>query len=125
MDALLSLLFVVDFIQTCSSFVCFSFFFFSVDGNWSAWSEWAPCSKTCGGGLQKRLRNCSNPTPANGGKPCEGAVMETKKCSLTPCPGLLRSTLTWSSGAPNLLAVKIRKSLFVYSVRHALKFYNQ
>ena len=44
----------------------------SRDGEWSEWGGWSECSKTCGGGVQYRERNCSNPAPANGGKECEG-----------------------------------------------------
>ena len=53
----------------------------TVDGGWSSWS---PCSVSCGGGV--RARNCSNPTPAHGGKPCSGDATET--CNTQLCPGM-------------------------------------
>lgn len=65
--------------------LCFPF---SVHGSWSFWSTWTPCSKTCGVGFQKRVRDCKNPAPVNGGKPCKGVPIETKQCSVQLCPGL-------------------------------------
>ena len=68
----------------------FIFFFnFIVDGNWTSWSMWPSCSKSCGNGFQNRTRNCTNPAPANGGKLCSGDVTETRICNLKLCPGLL------------------------------------
>ena len=66
----------------------YSFFTCKVDGGYSPWSEFGPCSKSCGtGGLQKRYRTCSNPAPMNGGKPCFGHPYQTRVCSVIPCPG--------------------------------------
>ncbi|XP_078373577.1 properdin-like [Oculina patagonica] len=70
-----------------------------VNGNWSSWSEWAPCSTTCGKGLKKRMRNCTNPAPANGGKSCYGVAIETKSCSLKFCP-VDGNWSSWSEWAP-------------------------
>ncbi|RUS74981.1 hypothetical protein EGW08_017248, partial [Elysia chlorotica] len=34
----------------------------AVDGAWSDWpSDWSPCSRTCGGGVKKKVRVCDNP----------------------------------------------------------------
>lgn len=32
-----------------------------VDGDWSPWSQWSMCSRTCGTGVQFRQRKCDNP----------------------------------------------------------------
>ena len=61
-----------------------------VPGNYTAWSEWSACNRTCGGGKQKRERTCTNPTPAHGGKDCEdqglGEAEESVACNEDPCP---------------------------------------
>ena len=63
-----------------------------VDGNWSEWGEWEPCSATCGGGEQIRGRTCTNPPPAFGGQPCPGEnefgeEEESRSCGERPCAG--------------------------------------
>uniref|UniRef100_A0A8C2SL26 Hemicentin-1 n=1 Tax=Capra hircus TaxID=9925 RepID=A0A8C2SL26_CAPHI len=59
---------------------------FAVPGGFSQWSAWRPCSVTCGKGIQKRSRLCNNPSPANGGKPCQGSDSEMQNCHQKPCP---------------------------------------
>jgi len=44
------------------------------------------CSKSCGGGIQKKERECTNPTPAYGGKSCAGSLTASQKCNTQPCP---------------------------------------
>ncbi|KAK1804810.1 hypothetical protein P4O66_003652 [Electrophorus voltai] len=48
--------------------------------------EWGACSVSCGTGVQKRLRQCNNPLPANGGRHCMGSSSETRSCQGKPCP---------------------------------------
>ena len=71
--------------------ICFSTFLFLVPGNYTEWSEWSVCNRTCGGGQQKRGRNCTNPSPANGVLNCTeqglGAAEEISPCNEHPCPG--------------------------------------
>ena len=63
--------------------------FFEVDGHWSDWMRWSPCSVTCGDGSKTRARMCDNPAPSNGGKICSGNAYDMQQCSETICPGLL------------------------------------
>ncbi|XP_074858282.1 hemicentin-1 isoform X3 [Carettochelys insculpta] len=57
-----------------------------VHGGFSEWLEWRACSVTCGQGVQKRIRQCNNPLPANGGRPCEGRDTDIRSCQNKPCP---------------------------------------
>ncbi|KAI1893462.1 hypothetical protein AGOR_G00123970 [Albula goreensis] len=57
-----------------------------VDGRWGAWGAFGACSRTCGGGVQLAKRDCNNPTPANGGKYCQGVRVKYRSCNLEPCP---------------------------------------
>ncbi|XP_025913916.1 complement component C7 [Apteryx rowi] len=47
-----------------------------VDGHWSCWSSWSPCS----GGRKSRSRTCNNPSPQGGGKACIGEQHESRPC---------------------------------------------
>ncbi|XP_051793849.1 A disintegrin and metalloproteinase with thrombospondin motifs 2-like [Acanthochromis polyacanthus] len=58
------------------------------DGGWGAWSSYAACSRTCGGGVRFRTRRCDNPPPANGGRTCFGNSYEFQLCSREDCPPL-------------------------------------
>uniref|UniRef100_UPI0037E9B6AB hemicentin-1 n=1 Tax=Semicossyphus pulcher TaxID=241346 RepID=UPI0037E9B6AB len=69
-----------------------------VDGNWSEWSLWEECSRTCGQGNRTRVRTCSNPSAQHGGRSCEGKAVEVIMCSVRPCPvaGNWGSWLPWN-----------------------------
>ncbi|XP_041031045.1 A disintegrin and metalloproteinase with thrombospondin motifs 17 isoform X1 [Carcharodon carcharias] len=56
-----------------------------VDGDWSMWSQWSMCSRTCGTGARFRQRKCDNPPPGPGGTNCQGASVEHKVCENLPC----------------------------------------
>ncbi|XP_053127691.1 A disintegrin and metalloproteinase with thrombospondin motifs 17 [Hemicordylus capensis] len=56
-----------------------------VDGDWSVWSQWSLCSRTCGTGARFRQRKCDNPPPGPGGKNCRGASVEHTVCENLPC----------------------------------------
>ncbi|XP_038191132.1 complement component C8 beta chain [Arvicola amphibius] len=47
-----------------------------IDGKWSCWSNWSACS----GGQKTRQRQCNNPLPQKGGRPCSGPASETLNC---------------------------------------------
>ncbi|XP_047609819.1 hemicentin-1 isoform X2 [Phacochoerus africanus] len=67
-----------------------------VHGGFSQWSAWRSCSVTCGKGIQKRSRLCNNPSPANGGKPCQGSDSEMRNCQPKLCP----VDANWSEWSP-------------------------
>uniref|UniRef100_A0A3Q1DEM2 Peptidase M12B domain-containing protein n=1 Tax=Amphiprion ocellaris TaxID=80972 RepID=A0A3Q1DEM2_AMPOC len=56
-----------------------------VHGSWSSWSEFSSCSRTCGGGVTLRTRQCNNPRPAFGGNACGGPDIEAELCHQQPC----------------------------------------
>ncbi|XP_029915084.1 hemicentin-1 [Myripristis murdjan] len=58
-----------------------------INGGYSNWEEWGPCSSTCGQGFQERIRLCNNPEPANGGRSCDGPSIDSRKCQTGLCPG--------------------------------------
>lgn len=69
-----------------------------VSGGWSGWAHWTACSKTCGVGLQRRDRTCSNPYPSHGGDHCFGDSVEDKICYGMPCmDGGWSSWSTWGT----------------------------
>ncbi|XP_041376065.1 A disintegrin and metalloproteinase with thrombospondin motifs 16-like isoform X2 [Gigantopelta aegis] len=57
-----------------------------VNGDWSHWSEWSTCSRSCGRGVVKRVRDCTQPLPQYGGNSCKGQVHEAKICNVQECP---------------------------------------
>lgn len=85
----------LNFVKGYNSFYQVQFFVngirrmvcFAVHGGYSEWAEWSLCSVSCGVGIQKRLRQCNNPLPANGGRHCAGSDTETRICQGRPCPG--------------------------------------
>ena len=58
-----------------------------VNGRWSGWTSWSPCSVTCGNGRQERMRKCDSPVPEYGGKFCDGPAREFHNCEEDDCPG--------------------------------------
>lgn len=61
-----------------------------INGNYGPWSTWTLCSKSCGGGVRSRVRNCTNPAPAFGGNDCSalGEPQESEPCKTRNiCPG--------------------------------------
>lgn len=56
------------------------------DGGWGEWSEWSECSRTCGGGVEIKTRECDNPMPSNNGKYCVGDRSRYRTCNREKCP---------------------------------------
>uniref|UniRef100_A0A8C9YCU5 SCO-spondin n=1 Tax=Sander lucioperca TaxID=283035 RepID=A0A8C9YCU5_SANLU len=57
------------------------------DGGWSQWSNWTECTKSCGGGVRSRRRECDSPRPEGEGNYCEGLGTEVIACNTDHCPG--------------------------------------
>ena len=63
------------------------FCIFVVNGGYSDWGSYGPCSKSCGGGVQTQTRTCTNPPPSNGGEDCSGLGPDTstRECNTESC----------------------------------------
>ncbi|KAI8498474.1 hypothetical protein Bbelb_236760 [Branchiostoma belcheri] len=61
-----------------------------VDGSWTTWTPWQDCDVTCGGGVQRRTRACTNPPPADGGLDCAGRNEQARPCGEWKCPNCSR-----------------------------------
>nr|XP_022315405.1 uncharacterized protein LOC111119492 isoform X1 [Crassostrea virginica] len=57
-----------------------------VDGGWTEFGSYGPCSVSCGEGTRTRSRTCTNPAPQKGGADCVGSSNETSSCHQSPCP---------------------------------------
>ncbi|XP_007952514.1 A disintegrin and metalloproteinase with thrombospondin motifs 13 [Orycteropus afer afer] len=57
----------------------------AVHGHWSNWGPPSPCSRSCGGGVLTRRRQCNNPRPAFGGRACAGADLQADLCNTQAC----------------------------------------
>ena len=51
-----------------------------INGAWTEYGLWTPCSKFCGNGTMRKFRFCTNPEPAYEGKYCEGNNYQQKEC---------------------------------------------
>ncbi|XP_038055965.1 serine/threonine-protein kinase SMU1-like, partial [Patiria miniata] len=58
----------------------------AVDGQWSDWGAWLPCSQTCAGGIRGRFRKCNNPPPSGDGLNCTGYAFQQGACNTHACP---------------------------------------
>ncbi|XP_043525490.1 uncharacterized protein LOC122536842 [Frieseomelitta varia] len=57
----------------------------SINGMWSSWTVWSPCSSSCGIGTQLRNRMCNNPSRSGNGTSCIGSASEFRQCFTKPC----------------------------------------
>ena len=72
------------------------FFFLAlllVNGHWSAWGSFGPCSRSCGSGKQYRRRACNNPAPSSGGRTCNGPSHQSRACNIHVCAGRYYSSI--------------------------------
>ena len=69
-------------------FVCFCVCLFvdPINGGWTDWTAWFPCSVSCGRGIQISIRYCTNPYPARGGNRCVGPSVKRQICNPQRCP---------------------------------------
>ena len=67
----------------------------AIDGNWSPWSSVkgfcvSPTNSLalvgCGGGVMRRYRSCTNPSPQGAGATCVGVSSDSAPCNINPCP---------------------------------------
>lgn len=65
----------------------FVFNVYIVDGGWSKWQKWSPCSAKCDKGTRYRMRSCSRPEPEGVGQECIGEHIQTNICYVEPCKG--------------------------------------
>ncbi|XP_043911487.1 A disintegrin and metalloproteinase with thrombospondin motifs 18 [Protopterus annectens] len=56
-----------------------------IHGQWSVWSEWSVCTRTCGGGVTYKERFCNNPKPQYGGLFCQGSNRIYQLCNIQAC----------------------------------------
>ncbi|XP_054721410.1 A disintegrin and metalloproteinase with thrombospondin motifs 9-like [Uloborus diversus] len=56
------------------------------NGEWGEWRSYGPCSRSCGGGITRSIRECDNPRPTNGGRYCVGDRVRYKSCQTHDCP---------------------------------------
>ena len=60
--------------------------------SWTAWTDWTACTTSCGGGTQRRIRDCvvvNQDDPTNGTEyhvgQCQG---DTSEVRMGACPGI-------------------------------------
>ncbi|CAL8098997.1 unnamed protein product [Orchesella dallaii] len=49
------------------------------EDEWTNWSDWSPCSRTCDGGITQQFRRCKSPHG------CHGVSIRRKMCNMQPC----------------------------------------
>ncbi|KAL5022410.1 hypothetical protein ScPMuIL_001565 [Solemya velum] len=57
----------------------------ATNGGWSEWSVWSDCTRTCGGGVWSRSRECTQPEPSHGGQYCRGDEKVYQTCNTQHC----------------------------------------
>jgi hypothetical protein len=83
-----------------------------VHGDWSPWSEWSLCPKSCGKSFRSRRRTCTNPEPKNNGRLCIGSEREEEPCPEIVCSNDSTYLSSWSGKTKIRLNSLIIKLLF-------------
>ena len=81
---------------------------------WDSWSDWTPCSKSCGSGLKFRKRNCYQNGAAVDSAACSGDDTLRKYCNFHDCPSWKNwSPWTgWSQSCGNMTRTQTRPCLY-------------
>ncbi|KAM9370808.1 A disintegrin and metalloproteinase with thrombospondin motifs 13 [Phaethornis superciliosus] len=74
----------------------------AVHGQWSLWSPFSSCSRSCGGGVTMRQRFCNNPRPAFGGQECHGTSIQVEMCNTQACLMTQEDFMSEQCAATNL-----------------------
>ena len=80
---------IYDLEIPCNPLVTNYSYIYEVDGLWSEWEPWTPCSEFCAGGKTFRQRDCTNPEPSHDGLDCVGKRHEQETCNTQTCRGKL------------------------------------
>jgi hypothetical protein len=62
-------------------------YFEIVDGVWLTWSTWTACTASCGGGTERRHRECHFQQHVPQGDYCKGQSIEQTTCGTDACAG--------------------------------------
>lgn len=58
---------------------------FIIEGVWSLWSRWGPCSATCNVGVQRRRRTCRGSGQGGMQAICSGNDADVLTCNNEDC----------------------------------------
>ena len=92
----------------------FDWYFFLVDCEYSYWSEWEECSKTCGGGNQTRTRQVIREAWYGGTKCSEEDKLESASCNQEPCQGNIYWYQSFSFKFNITNDTKVNRKLYLY-----------
>ncbi|XP_076805658.1 uncharacterized protein LOC143449371 [Clavelina lepadiformis] len=68
--------------RACQTTPCITTTMIPGNGTWGPWSNWFPCSKSCGNGYQWRFRECSGAVDSGN---CDDAMWSGQACNTQSC----------------------------------------